>query len=464
MLRPQPMPDYFAEDALLPEGWARGVRIRVSKGGVIDSVAVDQSSDGAARLPGPVIPGMVNVHSHAFQRAMAGLAERASPAGDNFWSWREVMYGFAARITPDDLHAIAAQLFVELLRHGYTSVGEFHYLHNQRGGAPYETPAEMSIQVIEAARQMGITITHLPVIYAFGGFGEQTLEGVQTRFRADPAHALGIAADLTARYRDDSRVKVGLAPHSLRAVNLAMLHEAHSGVADLDTAAPLHIHIAEQAKEVDHCLAWSGQRPIQWLCENLPVDERWCLIHATHAREDELESVAASGAAVGLCPTTEANLGDGLFGLAAFAAANGRIAIGSDSNVSVSPVEELRWLEYGQRLAAQRRNVFTTADSPSAGTSLWRAAAEGGAKALAQPAGAIAAGRRADLVVLDANNPNLAAKTGDQILDAFIFSGNDNAVDCVMVAGKWIIEDGCHAEEERTAANFRKVLRKLAEE
>ena len=462
MLPPQPMPDYFAEDALLPEGWARGVRIGVSKGGVIDSVAAGQSPDGAARLSGPVIRGMIDVHSHAFQGAMAGLAERASSGGGTFWSWREVMYGFAARITPDDLHAIAAQLFVELLRHGYTSVGEFHYLHNQPGGAPYETRAEMSIQVVEAARRGGIAITHLPVVYAFGGFGEQTLEGVQTRFRADPAHALGIAADLTARYRGDPRVTVGLAPHSLRAVNLSMLQEAVSGLAGLDAAAPLHIHIAEQAKEVDDCLAWSGLRPIEWLLSNVPLDERWCLIHATHAREDELEGIAASGAAVGLCPTTEANLGDGLFGLAAFAAAKGRIAIGSDSNVSVSPIEELRWLEYGQRLHAQRRNVFTTADSPSTGASLWRAAAEGGARALAQPAGAIAAGKRADLVVLDANSPTLATKTGDQILDALIFSGNDNAVGRVMVAGKWIIEDGRHAEEERTAANFRKVLRKLA--
>lgn len=462
MLRPQPMLDYFAEDALLPEGWARDVRIRVSKGGVIDSVAADQSSDGAVRLSGPLIPGMVNVHSHAFQRAMAGLAERASPAGDNFWSWREVMYGFAARITPDDLHAIAAQLFVELLRHGYTSVGEFHYLHNQPDGTPYETRAEMSLQVVEAARHAGIAITHLPVLYAFGGFGEQPLEGVQTRFRADPAHALGIVADLTARYRDDPRVAVGLAPHSLRAVNLSMLQEAVSGLPDLNAAAPIHIHIAEQATEVDDCLAWSGRRPIQWLLSNVVLDERWCLIHATHAQESELKSIAACGAAVGLCPTTEANLGDGIFGLEAFAAAKGRFGIGSDSNVSVSPVEELRWLEYGQRLRSQRRNVFATTDSPSAGASLWRAAAEGGARALAQPAGAIAAGRRADLVVLDANSPNLAGKTGDRILDAFIFSGNDNAVGRVMVAGEWVVENGRHPEEERTAADFRDVSRKLA--
>ena len=462
MLRPQPMPDYFAENALLPEGWARGVRIRVSKGGVIDSVAADQSSGGAVRLSGPVIPGMVNLHSHAFQRAMAGLAERASPADDNFWSWREVMYGFAARVTPDDLHAIAAQLFVELLRHGYTSVGEFHYLHNQPGGAPYETRAEMSIQVVEAARHAGIAITHLPVIYAFGGFGEQTLSGVQTRFQADPAHALDIAADLTARYRGDACVTVGVAPHSLRAVNLSMLREAVAALPDLNPTAPIHIHIAEQAMEVDDCLVWSGRRPIQWLLSNVVLDERWCLIHATHAQKDELEGIAASGAVVGLCPTTEANLGDGIFGLEAFAAAQGRFGIGSDSNVSASPVEELRWLEYGQRLRAQRRNVLATEDNPSSGASLWCAAAESGAKALAQTAGAIAAGRRADLVVLDANSPSLSAKTGDQILDALVFSGNDNAVDRVMVGGRWTVENGLHPEEERTAANYREVLRKLA--
>ena len=461
MLRPQPMPDYFAEDALLPEGWVRDVRLCVSKGGMIDSVAPNASSIGAVRLSGPVIPGMANVHSHAFQRAMAGLAERASPAGDNFWSWRKVMYGFAGRITPDDLHAIAAQLFVELLRHGYTSVGEFHYLHNQPGGAPYETRAEMSIQVVEAARQAGIAITHLPVVYAFGGFGEQPLEDGQTRFAADPAHALGIAADLNTRYRDDACVNVGLAPHSLRAVNPSMLREAVAGLPDLNPGAPIHIHIAEQATEVNDCLAWSGQRPIQWLISNMALDERWCLIHATHALDEELESVAASGAVAGLCPTTEANLGDGVFGLESFAAATGRFGIGSDSNVSVSPVEELRWLEYGQRLRSHRRNVLTSAGNPSSGAFLWRAAAEGGARALAQPTGAIAAGRRADLVVLDANSPTLTAKTGDQILDAFIFSGNDNAVEGVMVGGRWVVENGHHPEEERTATDFRRVLRKL---
>lgn len=461
MLRPQPMPDYFAEDALLPEGWARDVRLCVSNDGIIDSVAPNASSIGAARLSGPVIPGMANGHSHAFQRAMAGLAERASPTRDNFWSWREVMYGFAGRITPDDLHAIAAQLFLELLRHGYTSVGEFHYLHNQPGGAPYETRAEMSIQVIEAARQAGLAITHLPVIYAFGGFGEQPLEGSQTRFEADPAHALGIAADLNTRYGDDSCVTVGLAPHSLRAVNLSMLREAVAGLPDLNPGAPIHIHIAEQATEVDDCLAWSGQRPIRWLESNVSLDKRWCLIHATHAMDEELESIAASGAVAGLCPTTEANLGDGIFDLQTFVGEKGTFGIGSDSNVSVSPVEELRWLEYGQRLRSHRRNVLATEDNPSSGTFLWRAAAEGGARALAQPSGTIAAGRRADLVVLDANNPILAAKTGDQILDSLIFSGNDNAVEDVMVAGRWVVENGRHPEEERTAADFRRVLDRL---
>lgn len=462
MLRPQPMPDYFTEDALLPEGWARDVRIRVSQSGVIDSVAEGQSADGAERLSGPVIPGMVNLHSHAFQRAMAGLAERASPAGDNFWSWREVMYDFAARVTPEDLHAIAAQLFVELLRHGYTSVGEFHYLHNQPGGTPYETRAEMSVQVVEAARRAGIAITHMPVLYAFGGFGEQPLGDAQMRFRAEPEHALGVAADLAERYHDDPRVVVGIAPHSLRAVNLSMLQETVSGLTNLDSAAPIHIHIAEQAKEVEDCLAWSGQRPIEWLLSNVAPDGRWCLIHATHAQESELEGIAASGAAVGLCPTTEANLGDGIFKLEAFAAANGRFGIGSDSNVSVSPVEELRWLEYGQRLHLQRRNVFATQANPSAGASLWRAAAEGGASAIAQPAGTIAVGKRADLVVLDPKSPNLAGKTGDQILDAFVFSGNDSAVDRVMVAGKWVVEGGSHPDGERTAAAFRAVLHKLS--
>lgn len=456
------MADYFSEDVLLPDGWARDVRIQVSNGGTIDSVRPNQSPENSIRLSGPLIPGMADVHSHSFQRAMAGLTERTLSADDDFWSWRKVMYGFALRLTPEDLHAIAAQLFVELLRHGYTSVGEFHYLHNQPGGAPYAAPAEMSTQVAGAARRMGIAITLLPVLYAFGGFGGQPLGGSQNRFRGAVGDVLRIAEDVRAQFVGDPCVSIGIAPHSLRAVNLSVLEEAESGLREIDAKAPIHIHIAEQTKEVDDCLTWSNQRPIEWLLDHMPVDDRWCLIHATHAQDSELAKLAVSGATVGLCPTTEANLGDGIFPLDGFDARGGGFGVGSDSNVSVSPVEELRWLEYGQRLRSGRRNVFAAAGQSSVGAALWRAAAEGGAKALGQPAGAIAAGRRADILVLDGSSPNLVAKAGDDLIDAFIFSGNDNAVKHVMVGGRWVVRDGRHVEQERVLTSFQQVLRKLA--
>ena len=448
------MPDYFAEDVFLPQGWARDVRIRVSERGMIESVQSGQPSEKAERLSGPVLPGMANVHSHAFQRAMAGLAEQGASKNDTFWSWREVMYRFASRLEPEDLHAIAAQLFVEMLRHGYTAVGEFHYLHNQPDGAPYAAPAEMSQQVVEAARAAGIAVTLLPVVYAFGGFGEQPLEDAQKRFRADTGDALAIAEDVRARFADDACVSVGLAPHSLRAVNASMLDDADLGLREMDAAAPIHIHAAEQMKEVEDCLAWSGQRPVEWLLDHANVDERWCLIHATHAQDNELAALAQSGATVGLCPTTEANLGDGIFPLEPFAAAQGRIAVGSDSNVSVSPIEELRWLDYGQRLRTGRRTA--------AGAPRWGVAADSGARALGQPAGAIEEGRRADLLVLDKNSPALAGHSSGTLLDAFMFSGNDNPVDRVMVGGKWVVEGGRHPAEENTLRAFERVLHRLA--
>ncbi len=448
------MPDYFAEDVYLPGGWARDVRIRISDGGMIESVQPGQSSENADRLSGPVLPGMANVHSHAFQRAMAGLTERGSAKEETFWSWREVMYRFASRLQPEDLHAIAAQLFVEMLRQGYTAVGEFHYLHNQPDGAPYAARSEMSLRVVEAARSAGIAVTLLPVLYAFGGFGEQPLEDAQKRFRADAGDALAIAEDVRARFADDPCVSVGLAPHSLRAVNASMLADADSGLREMDGAAPIHIHIAEQVKEVEDCLAWSGRRPVEWLLDHAGVDERWCLIHATHAQDSELAALAQTGATAGLCPTTEANLADGLFPFGTFAAAEGRFAIGSDSNISVSPVEELRWLDYGQRLRTGRRTI--------AGAPFWGSAAESGARALGQPAGAIAKSRRADLLVLDRGNPALTGHSTDTLLGAFVFSGNDNPVDRVMVGGKWVVEGGRHPDEEKTLRAFERTLHRLA--
>ncbi|MEE8276450.1 MAG: formimidoylglutamate deiminase [Alphaproteobacteria bacterium] len=446
----------FAAEALLETGWARDVLIEIDGAGNIAAITPRANPGNAPRAAGPVIPGMADLHSHAFQRAMAGLAEGAG--ADNFWTWRELMYGFLAHLTPDDLHAIAAQLCVELLKQGYTCLGEFHYLHNAPDGAPYEDRAEMSVQVIEAARAAGIAITHLPVLYAFGGFGAAPMEDRQRRFAAGADAVLAIVDSLRHRYADDPDVGVGLAPHSLRAVAPALLAEAVAALHGGDPHAPVHIHIAEQTREVEECVDWSGARPVEWLLDNAGVDGRWCLVHATHMEGAETRRLAASGAVAGLCPTTEANLGDGFFPLADSLAAGGRFGVGSDANVSVSPVEELRWLEYGQRLTHRRRGVAATGDGPSIGATLWRAAAEGGARALARPAGALARGRRADLVVLDGGHVNLADRHGDAILDALVFAGNDCLVADVMVGGRWVITDGRHRREDAIASAYRGVL------
>ncbi len=452
----------FAEQALLPDGWAADVLIETGADGNFVAVSAGAFPVDATRAGGPVIPGMANLHSHAFQRAMAGLAEVAGGEGDDsFWSWRRVMYGFVARLTPDQVHAIAARLYVEMLKQGYTSVGEFHYLHNRPGGGAYDDPAEMSVQVIEAALKAGIGITHLPVLYASGGFGGGELSDEQLRFRGDADSIVRMVEAVRTHYDGNGQVRTGLAPHSLRAVPPEMLKEAVSAVHAADPAAPIHIHIAEQLREVAECLDWSGRTPVDWLYENMAVDERWCLVHATNLLAGEITRLAESGAVAGLCPTTEANLGDGLFPLAAFLEAGGRFGIGSDAHVSVSPVEELRWLEYGQRLAGHRRAVAASPARPSVGATLWQAALDGGARALGRPFGAIAVDRRADLVVLDGAHPLLEGRKGDAILDTLIFAGNDCLVRDVMAGGDWVVEQGRHCREDEIAAAYRKATMDL---
>ncbi len=446
------MTSLFATDMLLHAGWARDVLIEIDASGTIAAATPSAKPGDAPRAAGPVIPGMANVHSHAFQRAMAGLAEGAGPGAGSFWRWREIMYDFAARLAPDDLGAITAQLCVELLKQGYTSLGEFHYLHNAPDGTKYDDRAEMSVRVIEAARGTGIAITHLAVLYANGGFGGAELEDRQRRFAADGEDVLRIIADLRQRYGGDGDVRVGLAPHSLRAVTPTMLAETVEGLHKIDADAPVHMHVAEQAREVEDCVAWSGARPVAWLLDNANVDGRWCLVHATHMDTAETRRLADTHAVAGLCPTTEANLGDGLFALADYLGAGGRFAIGSDSNVSASPVEELRWLEYGQRLAHQRRGVA------GSGAALWQAAAAGGAQALARPAGVIAVGKRADLVVLDGGHVALAGRTGNQMIDTLVFAGSDCLVRDVMVGGRWVIEDGRHRRQDEIAQAYRRAV------
>lgn len=456
---------YFAPAARLPEGWARDVSLEVDAAGWIVSVSPGSRPEpGAVRLAGPVVPGQPNLHSHAFQRAMAGLAERVGEGGaganDSFWSWRETMYRFLERCGPEELEAVAAQLYVEMLEAGYTAVGEFHYLHHAPSGSAYDEPAEMGLRLVAAARTAGIGLTLLPVLYGFGGFGGRPAGEGQRRFLNSPDGLLAIVERLRAELKDDPQGRVGLAPHSLRAVTPESLRDGLAGIAQLDPGAPVHIHVAEQTREVEDCLAWSGRRPVRWLLENQAVDARWCLVHATHMTPDETRDLAASGAVAGLCPTTEANLGDGLFPAPDHRVAGGAWGIGSDSHISVDPVEELRWLEYGQRLALRRRNVLA-GDSGHLGEDLWAGSLAGGSRALGRPLGALAPGRRADFLVLDDSLPTLAGRQGPALLDAVVFAGNRRAVRDVVVGGRLCVCDGRHSARDEVRARFDRALARL---
>lgn len=451
------MTSYRSDHAWLPHGWEPDVGFRIDNGRF---AAVDPDADATVQHLGRwVLPGMPNLHSHAFQRAMAGLAERQTNPEDSFWTWRETMYAFAGRIGPDELKAIAAQLYVEMLEAGYTQVCEFHYLHHQPDGKPYADAAAMSLALIEAARETGIGLTLLPTLYQTGGFDGRELGERQRRF----GHATEAYLKLlqTLRGLEDATLRVGVALHSLRAVPKASLQRVlDSGLVD---DAPIHIHIAEQIGEVQDCLALRNARPVEWLLDNAPVDARWTLVHATHLNAEETRALAASGAVAGLCPTTEANLGDGLFPLKAFLDDGGVIGIGSDSHISVSPVEELRWLEYGQRLQSRHRNIAVSESSSSVGETLWGDALFGGARAAGVALGAIEAGEgaRADLIVLDDAAPQLASRERDHLLDTFVFSGNRNLVRDVMVNGQWCVRDGRHRDAARIAQRYAAALRAI---
>ncbi len=443
---------YLADAALIDGIVEPSVVIDVATDGTIAAVA-PRATTAAERLPGLVAPGMPNLHSHAFQRAMAGLAERAGPEGDNFWRWREVMYRFLAVLTPEDIEAIAAQLYVECLQHGYTSVAEFHYLHNTPDGTPYADRAELSHRIVTAAAQAGIGLTLLPVLYRRAQFGGALAAPAQRRFVLSLEDYAALCTTLS-RHTD-----IGIAPHSLRAVTPDEL-DAAIALAD---GRPIHIHVAEQEKEVLDCLAWSGARPVAWLLDHTQVDTCWCLVHATHIDAAECQRLAASGAIAGLCQTTEANLGDGIFPLRTFLADGGRFGIGSDSNVCTSPVEELRWLEYVRRLETRARNVTETRQGASVAAALYGRALAGGAQALGRNAGSLAPGRLADMVVLDNEHPALVGRIGDGLLDAWLFSGNATPVRDVMVAGKWVVRDGRHRAQEPIAAAFAQTMRRLAD-
>ena len=450
-----------AETALLPDGFAEGVGLEIDARGDLVAVEAGAKAAGAERLSGLILPGMPNLHSHAFQRAMAGLAERLAPGEASFWTWREVMYRFLERIGPDELCAIAAQLYVEMLEAGYTAVGEFHYLHHQPDGRPYADPAALSWASLEARATSGIGLTHLPVLYTAGGFGGRSAEAGQRRFLHDLEGFAALLEALAPRVAGEPNLRLGLAPHSLRAVPDGALREVTALADGIGAEAPIHIHVAEQAKEVRDCLEWCGARPVAHLFDTVEIGPRWCLIHATHMDDGETETLARSGAVAGLCPTTEANLGDGLFNLGGFLAAGGRLGIGSDSHVSISPVEELRWLEYGQRLATLRRLIAASEEQPQCGARLWQAALAGGARALGRRIGRLAPGYRADLIRLDDQHPILAGRRGEVLLDSLVFSGNANLVRDVMVGGRWLVRDGRHLRRDDIAAAYRAAVARL---
>ena len=452
------MTTFHAPLAWFADGWRADTRITVDAAGNLAAIAQGSPQPGDERLAGPLLPGVPNLHSHAFQRAMAGLAEEALNPEDSFWTWRELMYRLVGRITPDHTQAIATHLYIEMLKGGYTGVAEFHYLHHQPGGTAYANRAEMSDRIVAAAQAAGIGLTLLPTFYAHGGFGAKPLAEKQLRFRNDVDGYLKLlegAAKACARIGADW----GLCFHSLRAATAADIGgvlDAHKG-----QTRPVHIHIAEQTKEVEDCLAWSNQRPVEWLYNNAPVDARWCLIHATHVDAGEVARMAKSKAVVGLCPTTEANLGDGLFPAQEYLAAEGRFGVGSDSHVSVSALEELRWLEYGQRLKHERRNRLSTAGKTEVAETLFAANIAGGAQALGKKTGAIAVGNRADLIVLDGSQAMLAHVAPEKLLGRWLFGGSDAWVKDVMVAGKWVVKDRHHAGEEAAQAAFTRAMAEL---
>lgn len=446
----------FAKQALLADGWRENCWIEITADGRIGNVATDRhDADHSVDI---LLPAGANLHSHAFQRAMAGLTERRGDnPNDDFWAWRKVMYRFVDLLGPEELKIIAAQAQMEMLEAGFASVGEFHYLHHQPGGTPYDELAASSVQLLNAAMETGIGYTHLPVLYMRGGMDGRPLTGGQLRFGNDVERfALLVGECAKALGNRPSDFNLGVAPHSLRAVTKAGLSEA----AACASSGPIHIHIAEQTAEVADVRAAYGARPVEWLFENAEVDDSWCLVHATHVSPAELKTISDGKAIAGLCPITEANLGDGVFPAQSFLTSAGRFGIGSDSNVQISLTGELRLLEYSQRLTAQKRAVLA-ASSQSCGRVLFEETARGGAAAIGRDAGRIETGALADLISLDANNPALAGLAGDHVLDAWIFSSNDAIVGEVWAAGRHVVKDGHHIRREAISGRFTSLMNSL---
>ncbi|MNU66448.1 8-oxoguanine deaminase [compost metagenome] len=427
------------------------MRISIT-GGIISDIDIGVDAEAADERHSVLVPAMSNLHSHAFQRAMSGLAELRGPTDDSFWSWRVLMYRFALQMTPEQIEAVAAQLYMEMLEAGFCRVGEFHYLHHDRNGSLYANIAEHAERIGAASTEAGIGLTLLPVFYAHSGFGGQAPIDGQRRF-INSIESFGRLMQACGKMQASlPGMQLGIAPHSLRAVTPDEL----TAILPLAEGGPIHIHVAEQTKEVEDCIAWSGSRPVEWLLDHAPVDDRWCLIHATHLTDQEVANMAQSGAVAGLCPITEANLGDGTFAAPAFLAKGGRFGVGSDSNVLISLSGELRQLEYSQRLAHRARNVIA-APNRSTGRRLFDAAIYGGAQALATKAGLVA-GAPADIVALDTGNASYLAE--DSLLDNWIFGG-DVTVDSVWAAGNKKVVNGRHVARDKIRKHFAKTMQAL---
>ncbi|QCO57048.1 formimidoylglutamate deiminase (plasmid) [Pseudorhodobacter turbinis] len=445
----------YAEQALLPDGWAQDVAITHS-GGRITAVEAGASPQGMR--VGTLLPAPVNLHSHAFQRAMAGLTERRGPdPRDSFWTWRQLMYRFLDRLTPEDVEAISAFVQMEMAEAGYGAVAEFHYLHHAPGGTAYDNRAEMAARVAAASARTGLGLTMLPVLYQFGGCDGRALGPGQNRFGNTPEEFVDLLEGAAAAIKTlPADTVLGVAPHSLRAVS----EEALALAATLRPDAPIHMHLAEQTAEVDEVLTHRGARPTEWLLANADVDSRWCLIHCTQMEPHETKGLAATGAVAGLCPITESSLGDGIFDGVAYAQAGGRWGIGSDSNIRISLSEELRTLDYSQRLRDRSRAALATADK-STGRVLFETAAKGGAQAGGRDAGTIEVGKLADLVALDASGPDMAGRQGDTTLDAFIFAGDDRMVTDLWSAGRHLVTGGRHHDHDAITAAYTACVTKL---
>jgi formimidoylglutamate deiminase len=460
---------YYLDSVLLPQGWARGAVVTVSEAGRIARIEIAPPPlvalppPRAERISGFVVPGMPNAHSHAFQRAMAGAAEHRRSKQDSFWTWRQAMYGLANRIQPDELLVVATQLFVEMLKAGYTAVAEFHYLHRQIHGAPYGKANALWEAVGEAANIAGIGLTFLPTLYQCADFGGAPLTMEQARFALHEDEFLRMIDERVSadRRRGSGTQRTGAAFHSLRAVPMDTVHKVARGLAAINPSLPVHIHVAEQLREVQACRKATGRRPVELLLDSGVLTPHWCLVHATHATPAELKGIAALGATLCVSLSTEANLGDGPFDAARFLGMDGRLCIGSDSQSTVNPAEELRWMEYQQRLRRKRRAVLATRAEPHVGTRLWRDAAAHGAQAIGQPVGAIAAGRRADWLVLDPHHPTLAGAGAEAALDHVIFAGADAAIRDVMVAGRWVVKHHHHEAEAALGDRFAALMGRL---